>query len=83
MSSTNNTNLRGFRKAWGMLPADEQPRIKEKIKQTCGWSSDTTFSTRMMGHSELRPLELQAIKAIFAAWNINVETGKYIHKFQY
>nr|WP_321356919.1 hypothetical protein [uncultured Draconibacterium sp.] len=78
MADSNNTTNGGFRKAWGMLPADEQPKIREKIKETCGWASNTTFSQRLNGHSEFRPLEVEALKAIFAAWNIDFEKAEYI-----
>lgn len=80
MKDSSNTANKGFRKAWGMLPADKQPEIRTQIQTTCGWSTktDTTFSLKLNGHLKLNPLEYEAIRKILAGWNIDIETGEYI-----
>lgn len=78
MESSNNTTNRGFLKAYNMLPAGEQARIRNKIMDTCDWGADSTFYAKLKGDTPLRKLERTALEAIFKAWNIDVWTGNYI-----
>lgn len=60
-----------------MLPAGEQDKVKEKIKETCDWPH-STFYAKLNGTTPLRKLEIAALKAIFEAWNIDLKTGEYL-----
>lgn len=75
-NSVTNTSLRGFVKAYNMLPAGEQDKVRAKIQHTCDWPN-STFYAKVNGKTPLRKLEIGALDAIFTAWNIDVFTGKY------
>lgn len=77
MESSNNTANRGFQKAYNMLPAGEQSKIRAKIMDTCDWNADSTFYAKLNGSTPLRKLEREALKAIFQVWNIDL-SGNYI-----
>ena len=78
MNRANNTTKRGFLKAYNMLPAGEQARVKSKIMETCDWTAESTFYNKVNGNTPLKKLEVAALDAIFKAWNIDVRTGNYI-----
>ncbi len=79
MEKVNNTTNKGFKKAYNLLPAGEQTKVRKKIQETCGWTT-STFYLRLKGETSLRPLERIALESIFNAWDIDVWTGKSLLK---
>ena len=79
MNTVNNTTKRGFQKAYNMLPAGEQDRVREKIKETCDWQH-STFYAKLNGNTPIKKLEKAALEAIFKAWDIDVWKGEYLTK---
>lgn len=68
-----------FKKAWGMLPANNQSEVRESIMQLCGWKSKVTFYAAMNGKSILAPCQQMVISEIFAGFNIDAFAASYIN----
>ena len=79
MNKGSNTTIRGFQKAYQMLPAGEQDKVRDEIKKTCEWQH-STFYAKLNGNTPIKNLEWQALEEIFEAWNINARTGMYLTK---
>ena len=77
VNNTANEVKANFRKAYGMIPADYQAEFREKLKEQTVWSH-MTFHNKRKGSTTFTPLELRAVEAAFAAYNIDAWTGEYI-----
>ncbi len=76
--NTIKTVKRNFIKAYGMVPAMYQTRLREAIIEECGWSGLTVFHHKRKGNSKIYRLEIPVIVKHFATYNIDAWSGEYL-----
>jgi len=76
MTDNKNTPLRGFQKAWDLIPAGEISKVKQQILSDTGWK-DSTFYKKRTGTNPLNKMEVYFLTRIFEAQGISID-GTYL-----
>lgn len=76
-----NTTKVLFSDAYGLLPASEQIKVRDRIMHECGWKSFPTFYAKKDGKVKARKPEISIIEKIFAEYNIHAFEGQFIRQF--
>lgn len=67
-----------FEKGYVMLPVKYQKHVRRELMQECEWSAPQTFYSKVKGETSVRKTEIPVIERIFAEYNLNPWTGKYL-----
>lgn len=69
MQTKNNTDKKGFIKAYHRLPYDMLEKVKSEIIDEMGWA-DTTWPSKLSGVRNLKKPERTILKMIFNKYGI-------------
>lgn len=71
--------MKGFDKAYKLLPPVVQLRVKSILSRECGWDSPLKWHRKKSGVYGLHVLEEKIIISEFKKYNVDAEKGTYIN----